>query len=219
MAKTYRSIIYRPDMMLLTHEGQTIGGPFRLSEDSHYRPVPVSRPKLIGAMYDCATSLGIPINFDKRVVDYGESVQQNNAYAATEQGERFQADVVLAADGIGTKVGKIMGEGEVKAISSGHSVYRVTYPTHVLQQDPFLAEKYAFVSDEQPDYCEVYIGGNGNIIILVSPELTTWLFTHKVRGSSSASLQPVQKLNKTRMKVKPKRTGQCVILLLMCLIL
>ena len=180
MAKTYSSIIYRPAMVLLTHDGTLIGGPFELSEDSDYRPVPVSRPKLIGALYDYAIALGIPIVFGKRVVEYGESYETNRAYCTTDKGERFEADVVVAADGVGTKVGKFMIGKEVKAISSGYSVYRVTYPTKLLQEDPFLAEQFSFRNGD-PDYCEVFIGPNGNMIILVSPEITTWLFTHQVR--------------------------------------
>ena len=182
MQKTYSSIIYRPAMTLLTHDGTFVGGPFELSEASDYRPVPVGRPKLIRALYDYATSLGIPIMFGKRVVDYGESNETSRAYAVTDKGERFEADVVVAADGIGSKVGKVMIGKEVKAISSGFSVYRVTYPTELLQADPFLAKQYP-LRDGDPDYCEVYMSPRGQMITLISPELTTWLFTHKVRLS------------------------------------
>ena len=92
MAATYSSIIYRPAMTMFAHDGTFVGGPFVLSESSHYRPVPVSRPKLIRALYDYATSLGIPILFGKRVVDYEESNETNRAYAITDKGERFEAD-------------------------------------------------------------------------------------------------------------------------------
>ena len=166
-------------MTLLTHDGALLGGPFELSETSDYRPVPVHRPKLITALYNYAISLGISVLFDKRVVDYGESNKTNRAYVMTDKGERLEADVVVAADGIGTKVGNAMGGKAAKAMSSGYSVYRVSYPTEHLQRDELLARQYSF-RNGQPDYCEVYIGPNGNMIILVSPKLTTWLFTHKV---------------------------------------
>lgn len=180
MQETYSSIIYRPAMNLLTHDGTFIGGPFELSESSDYRPVPVGRPKLIRALYDYSTSLGIPVTFGRRVVDYGESSETNRAYAITDRGERFEGDVVIAADGIGSKVGKVMIGKQVKAISSGFSAYRVTYPTTLLHADPFLAKQYP-LRDGDPDYCEVYMSPQGQMITLISPELTTWLFTHKVR--------------------------------------
>ena len=182
MKKTYSSIVYRPAMNLFAYDGTFVGGPFQLSEASHYRPVPVSRPKLIRALYNYVTSLGIPVIFGKRVVDYEESDETNRAYAVTDKGERFEADVVVAADGIGSKVAKVMIGENVKAISSGYSVYRVTYPTKLLQEDPFLAEQYP-LREGDPDYCQVYIGPTGQMIILVAPENTTWLYTHEVRLS------------------------------------
>lgn len=166
-------------MDMYTHDGIFVGGPFELSEESHYRPVPVGRPKLVRAMYDYAVSLGISITFGHRVVDYVESSEGDQACAITETGERFEADIVVAADGIGSKVGKVMVAKDAKAISSGWSVYRVTYPTKVLQEDPILAERY-HLGDGDFDYCQVFMSSKGQVIILVSPELVTWLFTHEV---------------------------------------
>ena len=185
MASRYSSIIYRPDMVMLTYDGQFIGGPFPLDENSHHRPVPCSRTKLIDALCDTAINLGINILFDKRVIEYAESVEESRAYVITDQGERYSGDVVIAADGIGTKVGSFLRSAEVNAISSGYSVYRVSYPTELLQEDEFLAQQYKF-EPGQPDYCEVYIGPEGNMIVLVSPEDTTWLFTHVVSAQELA---------------------------------
>jgi 2-polyprenyl-6-methoxyphenol hydroxylase-like FAD-dependent oxidoreductase len=179
MAQTYSSIVYRPAMTMYTHDGVFVGGPFELSEESHFRPVPVGRPKLVTALYDYAVSLGIPVTFGHRVVDYAESSDDGRAWAVTDQGKRFEADVVVAADGIGTKTGKIMTTGDAKAISSGWSVYRVTYPTKILQEDPVLAEQYR-LREGDLDHCQVFMSSKGQIIILVSPELVTWLFTHEV---------------------------------------
>lgn len=182
MSQIYSDIIYRPDMNMFSHKGEFLGGPFKLSEESHYRPVPVSRPKLIKALYDYATSLDIPITFGKRVIEYRELSENGRACAITDSGEHFEADIVVAADGIGSKVGKLMSGKETKAIGSGVSAYRVTYPTKLLHEDPFLAEKYSLRNGE-PDYCEVYISTKGQMIIVIDSELTTWLLTHIVRFS------------------------------------
>ncbi|KAK6382281.1 hypothetical protein LTS17_004168 [Exophiala oligosperma] len=181
MAENYRNIIYKPDMIMYTYDGTLIGGPLRLSEASHWRPVPVSRPKLARALYDHALSLGIPIMFGKRIAEYGES--EDKAYAIDDRGERFDADVVVAADGIGTKAGKIV-PGKAKAVSSGWSVYRVSYPTMILQEDPVLSKYYSFHTEDQPDYCDVFMSPKGQVIILVSRDLTTWLFTHEDKGEA-----------------------------------
>ena len=181
MAETYSSIIYRPSMTLLTHDGALLGGPFGAFGNLRLQTCPSPSPEVDHSTVQLCHILGVSlVRFDKRVVDYGESNKTNHAYAMTDNGQRFDADVVVAADGIGTKVGKAIAGKEAKAMNSGYSVYRVSYPTGLLQKDSLLARQYSFQKGE-PDYCEVYIGPNGNMIILVSPELTTWLFTHKVR--------------------------------------
>lgn len=188
MMQTYRDIIYKPDLYLLAHDGRQLGGPFPLSEKSDHRPVPVSRTKLIQALYDYALSLGIPVLFSKKVSTYGESDDGTRAFVITDSNERFEADIVIAADGIGTKSGAITNGENIRALSSGQSVYRVTYPTELLKQSSFLSQVYAFGSD-QPDYCEVYLSIKGTMIILVSPETTTWLFTHVVGPNGYLSSQ------------------------------
>lgn len=187
MAEKYRSIIYQPAMNLLSYDGTLLGGPFLLSEASHYRPVPVSRPKLIQALYDQAISFGITVHFNKRIVQYQESDETNRVYAITDTDERFDADVIVAADGIGSKSHKIIVGKEPTTMSSGYSVFRVTYPTSILQEDPFLAEQYQLRPGE-PDFCEVYIGPRGNVIILVAPDITTWLFVHEVSAAECTTL-------------------------------
>lgn len=182
MAETYSNIVYRPAMTMHTHDGIFIGGPFELSETSHYRPVPVGRPKLIKALYDYVVSLGIPVIFNQLVTEYHDSHTEERPYVMTSSGERFEADVVVAADGVGSKVTKAIGGTDMKAVSSGWSVYRVTYPTRILETDNFLAEQYRF-QEGDPDYCQVFMSAEGQMIILVSRELVTWLFTHKVNKS------------------------------------
>lgn len=183
MAKTYSSIVYRPAMTMHNHDGAFIGGPFVLSETSHWRPVPVSRHKLIRALHDYVISLGVPVMFGKRVTSYQDSLHEKRPCVVIEGGERFEADIVVAADGVGSKVGEAMGTRDSQAIGSGWSVYRVTYPTEDLQKDPFLAEQYRF-QDGDMDYCQVFMSSEGQMIVLVSRELVTWLFTHKVNNTA-----------------------------------
>ncbi len=57
--------------------------------------------------------LNIDLRFGKRVVEYAEDADRQKAWVVTEEGERFEADVVVAADGVGTKSRPIVG-GQVK---------------------------------------------------------------------------------------------------------
>lgn len=166
-------------MTMFKYDGEFIGGPFPLAEGLNYRPVPVSRPKLIRFLYDYAVKLGIPILFGKKVVRYEESTETKRAFAITDQNDRFEADLVVAADGIGSRSGQIMLGEEARAMSSGFSVYRVTYSTALVKSDPFLSQHYP-VREGEPDSCQVFIAPKGQMIILVAPDITTWLLTHEV---------------------------------------
>ncbi len=179
MAETYNNIIYRPTLSLHKYDGELLGGPFSIKEGVDHLPTPVSRPKLIGALYDYVISLGISVTFGKAVVDYYEDLETNRAGAITAEGEHFEADLVIAADGVGSKSWKaVTGEHSVPK-SSGFSVYRVAYPTKLAFENPFVAEQFA-LTEGGDDICRVFLGKNTHGIVLVSPETTTWFLTHKV---------------------------------------
>lgn len=175
----YLDIIYRPSMTLFAQNGEFIGGPFSIKEGMDSLPTPVSRPKLIGALYDYVTALGISVTFGKKVVDYYENLRTQRAGAITDKGERFEADLVLAADGVGSLSWKaVSGEANIPK-SSGYSVYRVAFPTERAFQDPFVRETFP-LKDDGYDICHLYLGKNTHGIILVNSEITTWMLTHKL---------------------------------------
>ena len=180
MMETYLDIIYRPCMNIFRHDGELIGGPFSIKEGSNDLPTPVSRPKLILALYEYAKSLDIPVTFGKRVVDYFENSDANTAGVLTDQGERFEADLVIAADGVASLSWKTVSKESVPPKSSGFSVYRVAYPTELALQNP-LVKKTFVLPDDGDDLCHLYLGKNTHGIALVSPQTTTWMLTHKVR--------------------------------------
>lgn len=183
MMETYLDIIYRPCMSIFRHDGMLIGGPFSIKEGVDDLPTPVSRPKLVGALYEYATSLGIPVTFGKRVVDYYEDLEAGRAGAITDQGERFEADLVIAADGVGSLSWKAVSGEATMPRSSGFSVYRVAYPTKTAFESPLVKKTFALREDGD-DICHLYLGKNTHGIVLVSPDVTTWMLTHKVSPAS-----------------------------------
>jgi 2-polyprenyl-6-methoxyphenol hydroxylase-like FAD-dependent oxidoreductase len=142
----------------------------------------VSRPKLIAALYGYVKLLGIPVTFGKKVVDYWESLENSRAGVVTEQGEKFEADLVIAADGVGSISWKQTASNVEEPQSSGFSVYRVAYPTSLTYENPMLAEKYQLTEDDD-DICNLFLGKNTHGIILVARDTTTWMLTHKVGES------------------------------------
>ena len=141
-------------------------------------PTPVSRPKLISSLFDYVNKLNIPIEWGKCVCQYYEIIEAAKAGVITESGERFEADLVIAADGVGTKSWQAVAGEVTKPKSSGFSVYRVAYPTKRAYEDPAVAQKFA-IPDGGDDITHLYLGEDTHAIILVSPETTTWFLTHK----------------------------------------
>jgi 2-polyprenyl-6-methoxyphenol hydroxylase-like FAD-dependent oxidoreductase len=43
--------------------------------------------------------LGVTVQFGKKIVDYYEDEVQRKSYAVSDKGERFEADIIIAADG------------------------------------------------------------------------------------------------------------------------
>lgn len=87
--------------------------------------------------------LGVDIQFGKRVVDYFEDEQRQRAGVVTDQGERFEADVVIAADGVGSKSLGLLG-GQVRAMSSGNAAF----PKHHLDQNTQVKEFFMMIDGE-----------------------------------------------------------------------
>lgn len=94
--------------------------------------------------------LGIKVEFGKKVVDYCEDVQRQKAIAITDQGERFEADIIIAADGVGSKSQKLVG-GQVRARSSGRAMWRAAFDSKHLDKNPEVNEFFGRMAGENND--------------------------------------------------------------------
>lgn len=88
--------------------------------------------------------LGIEVEYNRRVVDYQEDEQTGKAVAVTDDGNRYEADVVIAADGVGSKSQKLVG-GQVRARSSGRAMWRAAFPKEHLDSNPEVKEHFKMV--------------------------------------------------------------------------
>lgn len=179
----YDGVCYNPFLSLYKYDGEFLGGPFPMV-GLVQAPTPVSRPKLNRAMFDYVSSLGISVAFGKRVRDYYEDLELNKAGVILESNERIEADLVIAADGVGSNSWRLTvgEEAEAKPKGSGFAVYRTAFPTEKAYQDPLVAEKFPLLQNGGDDV-RMYLGPNTHAITLVSKEVTTWLLTHYVRIS------------------------------------
>jgi 2-polyprenyl-6-methoxyphenol hydroxylase-like FAD-dependent oxidoreductase len=120
------------------HSGEQIVEPLSVAErlrdaglDPKTPPGTFQMRPLIYKMFVAQVErLGIKVEFGKRVVDYFENDDQTKGGCVTADGERFEADVVIAADGVGSKSQRLVG-GQVRARSSGRAMWRAAFPIEV----------------------------------------------------------------------------------------
>ena len=87
-----------------------------------------------------AQKLGIAINFGVGVTNYLEDSAMGLGIIHTDDGRELSADIVVAADGFGTKSHSVVVDYPTRAVSTG---YCVDYPTTMLKDAPALSKALA----------------------------------------------------------------------------
>lgn len=95
-----------------------------------YAAVSVHRAALQRLLFEYARHLGIEVRFDTKVSIYFEDVEKKKGGIKTPDGEQYEGDIVIAADGIGSRsVDLVENEGsEGEAQNSGIAIFRANYP-------------------------------------------------------------------------------------------
>jgi 2-polyprenyl-6-methoxyphenol hydroxylase-like FAD-dependent oxidoreductase len=93
--------------------------------------------------------IGIEVEYGHRVVDYYEDVKAGKGGVVLDNGDKIEADLVVAADGVGTKSHKLVTGHQVRARSSGYAIYRTAFPVEVAFADPLVAERFKVPANGQ----------------------------------------------------------------------
>ncbi|KAL1632475.1 hypothetical protein SLS56_003553 [Neofusicoccum ribis] len=146
-----------------------------------YPSLLISRADLHRQLYAYATELQIPIEFGKFVEEYHESDEK--AFATTSDGETLEADVIIAADGVGSRSWKLVMGKKDQPISSGFAVYRVDFPIGPALKNPLIAAEFADVDDR----VSVHIGPDAHVVIGKKKDHINWMMTYKDDGNADES--------------------------------
>ncbi|KAH6950315.1 hypothetical protein BKA56DRAFT_506464 [Ilyonectria sp. MPI-CAGE-AT-0026] len=142
-------------------------------------PLTISRAALHHAFHKYAAKLGIEIKFSSRVMDYFEDDEK--AGVILEDGSKLVADVVAAADGIGSRSWNIVSGFKETPISSGFAMFRATFPAEHALKRPLVAEKFG----DDPENGFIIVGpGSVHVIIARSKNQMVFLLTHKDEGTA-----------------------------------
>lgn len=131
----------------------------------------MSRAVFHSYLHQYALHLGIPIRHAGKAVDYFETDSEGGA--VLENGERLSADVVVAADGIGSRSWRLISGTKEEPISSSFAMYRTTFPLEVAMQNPSIAEGYRGVDSR------LYFGPGAHIVLGKTDKDIIWMLTHK----------------------------------------
>jgi len=156
MQKQYEHIsLHNAWIETFKHDGQQMLKPQKVADRLHAQGLdPGSapgafqmRPLVYKMLLEQVEKCGISIEFGKRVVDYFETLKLGGV--ELDDGTTLTADVVIAADGIGSKSQRLVG-GQVRAKSSGRAMWRAVFPVKELDKDPQVRDFFKLQNDEDP---------------------------------------------------------------------
>lgn len=116
-----------------------------------------NRPKLIAAFIGQAKAIGIDITYGQRVADYTEDEATQKGGVILDDGSKLEADIVIAADGVGTKSHKLVTGHEVRAYPSGFAIFRTVFPADLAISDPDIRDRWPLL-DGWRSYIEMWLG-------------------------------------------------------------
>ena len=146
-------------MSYYRHSGQHIYGPrppsFNDPENTVGRKGPhvafmQSRIKFYRSLIRQTERLGVDIEYSKRVVDYYEDVAAGVGGVVLESGEKREADIVVAVDGIKTHSGKIISGVDIQPKESGMAIYRSAYSIEHIFSEPLVQERWKYEKGRRP---------------------------------------------------------------------
>ncbi|KAM0197927.1 hypothetical protein ACHAPI_004659 [Fusarium lateritium] len=130
-----------------------------------------------------ATLLGIDVRLSARVVDYFED--SNEGGVVLDTGAKITADLVVAADGIGSRSGLIVKGERDQPTSSGYAMLRATYPIERLRQNPILRK---YLQDRSSTKGIVRPGAH--VVTGSSGDNVSWMLTHKDKDPDGKERAP-----------------------------
>ncbi|KAI3394531.1 hypothetical protein diail_2580 [Diaporthe ilicicola] len=163
-------------------------GELKLNEDGEPAPnrvYRVSRPKFNTALLEQVLALGIDVTYGRRAVDYFED--ETKAGVILEDGSKIDADVVVAADGLGTKSHKLINGHDIRAVSSKHSIFRTAYHVDHFASDPELDSIFP-LRDDGGALHQIWTTNDLQIKVLRARGVVEWHIVHNdIAGTSQES--------------------------------
>lgn len=150
LARKNEELAYDPWVCFRKYDGSVIAGPKPLHvvsvDGEGGRPTRVyrhHRPKLGRMLLEEVARIGIEVEFGRKVVEYFEDEEEGKGGVVLADGGKLAADVVVAADGVGTKSGLlVLGQDGQNAKGSGYSIFRTAYPVEYALREESVDKEF-----------------------------------------------------------------------------
>ncbi|KAF2397031.1 FAD/NAD(P)-binding domain-containing protein [Trichodelitschia bisporula] len=143
------------------------------------------RPLIYAMFVRQLEALSIHVEYNCRIVDYEET--DGKGVAIAEDGRRFEADVVIAADGVGSKSQRLVG-GQVRARTSGRAMWRAAFPAEYLNANPAVKEFFNMGGPNKDEpVVRIFLGPNTYGMTLTRPDTAIFVINHDAFGSEAES--------------------------------
>ncbi|KAF2746385.1 FAD/NAD(P)-binding domain-containing protein [Sporormia fimetaria CBS 119925] len=140
------------------------------------------RPLVYKMFVDEVEKQGIPIHYNHRVVDYFEDESRQKGGVITADGKRHEADVVIAADGVGSKSQALVG-GVVRAKASGRAMWRAAFPYKIVEEHPELKKFWSVMQPGDQPIVRTFLGPGTYALTLSRKDVMVWIINHATTGS------------------------------------
>ncbi|EED22801.1 monoxygenase, putative [Talaromyces stipitatus ATCC 10500] len=172
MAKKNEEITFHPYLAWHNIKGERVSGPIKVEigdkdgevnqgqeggpSEQLYRH---SRPKFHLMLGEQLEMTGMKVQYGKRAIRYidADPDQNNKASVELDTGDIMEADIVIAADGIGSHSTKVTLGHEVPARSTGLAIYRAAFSLEIALSDPEIVERFKLLPDGSP-VAELWLG-------------------------------------------------------------
>ena len=154
--------------------GEDLGSPFQFgrgakgSQEYSFDKPPqttVLRPMFHAMLHHQLQRLGIKVKFGMNVRSFYEDLECGVGGVVTEQGEKFEADLVVAADGLHSKSRSLIPNAAADARPAGRTVYRCAFPLEAATADPIVAKTFGLHNGIDPRL-QVWLGPETHAVVL-----------------------------------------------------
>ncbi|PIA98391.1 hypothetical protein CB0940_06082 [Cercospora beticola] len=155
--------------------GEDLGDPFPFGggakgaeENKHAKKPPMTtvlRPLFHKMLYHQLERFGIDVRFGVNVREFYEDEDRGIGGVVTESGERIEADIVIAADGLHSKSHSLVSKDAPEAKPTGRTIFRSAFSLDIAEADPLVVQTFGRLDGKDP-LMQVWLGPETHAVVL-----------------------------------------------------